>query len=136
MSIYVVMHPIRIVTRTNRHLRTMAVALVGLASAVLAPAAANAAIHPIYRGTIVGTGTPASCTEAAVRAAVAGGGVVTFHCGAHAVRITISRAIAIVVGTYIDGQGCITLAGTPHTRVFRVNPSARLTLKNLTVVDG
>jgi hypothetical protein len=30
---------------------------------------------------VVGTGTPASCTEAALRAAVANGGVITFNCG-------------------------------------------------------
>src|SRR5690606_25115445 len=39
--------------------------------------------------TVVGTGTPASCTSEAFVAAVADGGVITFDCGPDPVTITL-----------------------------------------------
>src|SRR5581483_11269389 len=42
--------------------------------------------HPNH---VVGTGTAASCTSAAVVAAVAAGGVITFSCGPDPVTITM-----------------------------------------------
>src|SRR5215213_8951865 len=38
----------------------------------------------------VGTGSPASCTEAALDTALAGGGLVTFNCGSSPVQITLT----------------------------------------------
>ena len=37
----------------------------------------------------VGTGTPASCSDAALDTALTGGGLVTFNCGGGAVTITV-----------------------------------------------
>ena len=39
---------------------------------------------------VVGTGTPGSCTEAALDSALAGGGAVTFNCGPNPATITLS----------------------------------------------
>ena len=36
---------------------------------------------------VVGSGTPGSCTDAALTTALAGGGTVTFNCGANPVTI-------------------------------------------------
>lgn len=44
---------------------------------------------------VVGTGTPESCTEAALNAALAGGGGVTFDCGTSPVTITVTAMITI-----------------------------------------
>src|ERR1700678_3977228 len=55
--------------------------------------------------TVVGTGTAASCTETALTAALAKGGVVTFDCGAAPVPVTVSAQQEITVDTVIDGGG-------------------------------
>jgi len=68
---------------------------------------------------VVGNGTPASCTSAAVVAAVAAGGVITFDCGPDPVTITM-LATAKVVNTspevVIDGGGLVTLSGAGQRR--------------------
>jgi hypothetical protein len=44
--------------------------------------------HPAWAAGVVGNGTPASCTDAALNTALTGGGLVTFNCGASPVTIT------------------------------------------------
>jgi predicted outer membrane repeat protein len=89
----------------------------------------------------VGSGTPASCTDAALRAAVAKGGTVTFNCGANPHTITVVDDIRISVDTVIDGGGSqqgglITLSGGDKTRVFITGNSTRFTVRNLTITHG
>ncbi|MBP1685040.1 MAG: hypothetical protein H6Q33_1183, partial [Deltaproteobacteria bacterium] len=62
-------------------------------------------------GTTVGTGSPDSCTEQALDAALAGGGSVTFDCGGTAVTITLTTPKTIALDTSIDGGALITLSG-------------------------
>ena len=73
---------------------------------------------------IVGTGTPASCTSAALVAAVAAGGIITFDCGPSRHTITMA-ATAKVVNTsqrvVIDGGNMITLDGNNQRRILYVN---------------
>ena len=67
--------------------------------------------RPAHAGNaVVGNGTPASCTEAALQAALgaatAGGGTVTFDCGQSAatpVTILLSQRLALPNGVIIDG---------------------------------
>jgi hypothetical protein len=70
---------------------------------------------------VVGTGTPASCTSAAVVKAVAAGGIVTFDCGPAPVTITMA-ATAKVVNTrsrvVLDGGGKVTLSGGGKRRIL------------------
>jgi hypothetical protein len=87
-------------------------------------------------GGVVGTGTPASCTEAALDARLGGGGTVTFNCGASPYTLTIASTRVITVNTTIDGGGKITLSGGSAVKIFQVNPGIRLTLNNLTVSNG
>lgn len=87
---------------------------------------------PAQAAGLVGNGTPASCTEAALTTALAGGGTVSFNCGASATILVLSEKI-INQNTVIQGGGTITLTGGLATRLFRVNAPASLTLNNLTL---
>ena len=90
---------------------------------------------PAGAAGVVGTGNPASCTEAALDAALAGGGFVNFNCGgAHTISITSEKTIS--VNTQINGSGLITLDGGGTTRVFVVNHGVSLSLSNITLSNG
>ncbi len=106
--------------------------------------------------TVVGTGTPASCTSAAVVDAIAKGGVVTFDCGPEPHTIVLDETARIFNDTgpeiVIDGGGLVTLSGGGARRILYMNTCdqaqvwttdhcdnqdhPRLTLQNLTFVDG
>ena len=106
--------------------------------------------------TVVGTGTPASCTGDAFIAAVAAGGVITFDCGPDPVTITLDRPAKIVNDTgpeiVIDGGGLVTLSGGGSTRILYMNTCdeaqkwttsmcndqdhPRLTVQNITFIDA
>jgi hypothetical protein len=109
-----------------RH-RSVIIAVAGALFCASAPPAAG--------GGVVGTGTPGSCTEAALDAALAEGGAVSFDCGGSTI-IAFSQVKGIAVDTRIDGGGLITLSGGGAVQVFRVEPDARLELVGLTVADG
>jgi hypothetical protein len=89
-------------------------------------------------GGVVGTGTPASCTEAALSTALAGGGAVTFNCGEGPVTIWLTGQHNIAQNTTIDGSGNITLSGdiTGTTRLFYILVGGSLNLSNLTLTNG
>lgn len=106
--------------------------------------------------TVVGTGTPESCTSAAFVAAVAAGGVITFSCGPDPVVITLEETAKIVNDTgpdiVIDGGGLVTLSGAGNHRILYMNTCdqaqvwttshcddqdhPRLSIQNITFVDG
>jgi len=91
--------------------------------------------------TVVGSGTSASCTESALRAAVATGGVVTFNCGSAATQITVTSELPVTVDTTIDGAGLVTLSGGKSTRIMHIKSAWNvatplLTVQNLTFTDG
>jgi hypothetical protein len=104
---------------------------------------------------VVGTGTPASCTSAAVVTAVAQGGVVTFNCGPDPVTITMTATAKVFndkPDLVLDGGGRVTLSGGGRLRVLYQNTcdpaqvwtsarcdlqaNPRTTVQNLTFVDG
>ncbi|WP_181572621.1 hypothetical protein [Micromonospora robiginosa] len=146
----------------------------GFGSAKPSPSAAPAALragNPAGRATVpaearavdtsrptrtVGTGTPASCTSAAVVKAVAAGGIITFDCGPAPVTITM-KATAKVVNSHgprivLDGGGRVTLSGGGARRILYMNTCdqaqgfttshcqnqdhPQLTVQNLTFTDG
>lgn len=75
-----------------------------------------------------------SCTEANLRAAMAGGGTVTFACDG---TILLSNTIGTSVNTVLDGSGhLVTISGGNAVRVFYAGTNAALTLMNLTVSSG
>jgi len=84
---------------------------------------------------VVGNGTGASCTEAALTACLPGGGSVTFNCGG-AATITVTSTQTISADTTIDGGGVITISGGNSVGVFSVNAGVNFTVQNLTIANG
>jgi hypothetical protein len=84
---------------------------------------------------VVGTGTPASCTEAALDTALAGGGTVTFNCGG-AATITVTHPVTILHNTTVKGNGHITLSGGGTTRIFTLAALHTLAINDVTVTGG
>jgi hypothetical protein len=87
----------------------------------------------------VGTGTGASCTEAALTACLPGGGsfdgTVTFNCGG-AATIIVTSTKAIRADTTIDGGSLITISGGNSVGVFSVDAGVNFTVQNLTIANG
>ncbi|MFZ0158873.1 MAG: hypothetical protein WAL50_07580, partial [Kineosporiaceae bacterium] len=104
---------------------------------------------------VIGSGTPAGCTSAAVVAAVAAGGLVTFDCGPAPVTIRLTQT-AKVRNTHpllvLDGGGRVTLSGGGARRILYQNTcdaaqgwtsthcqdqqTPSLVVQNLTLADG
>jgi hypothetical protein len=89
-----------------------------------------------YAAGVVGNGSPASCTDAALNAALSGGGTVTFSCGGAAKTILLGSEKVIAANTLIDGKNLITLSGGNATRLFNVKPGIRFTVNNLSLANG
>ena len=83
--------------------------------------AAGRLVNTSHPDHVIGRGTPASCTSAAVVAAVRAGGIIRFSCGPNPVRITM-RATAKVRNTssrvVLDGGGLVTLNGAGRRRIL------------------
>ena len=106
--------------------------------------------------TVIGDGTPESCTSDAFVDAVARGGTITFDCGPDPAVITLDRTAKVVndqnPDIIIDGGGKVTLSGAGRVRILYMNTCdrdqvwttshcndqdhPRLTVQNLTFVDG
>jgi hypothetical protein len=108
--------------------------------------------------TVVGTGTPASCTSAAFVAAVAKGGVITFDCGPDPTTIVLTETAKVRNDTapklVIDGGDKVTLSGGGKIRILymatcdekqvyppgpgdcNTNAGVQLVVQNITLVDG
>lgn len=108
--------------------------------------------HP---NRVVGTGTAASCTSAAVVAAVAAGGVITFSCGPDPVTITMTATAKVRNASprvVLDGGNKVTLSGGGTRRILYMNTcdqaqgwttshcqdqeTPQLAVQNLTFADG
>src|SRR5690606_36620303 len=105
---------------------------------------------------VIGDGTAASCTSAAVVAAVAKGGVITFDCGPDPVGIKMEETAKVVNDTgpkiVIDGGGKVVLSGDGKHRILYLNTCdeaqkwttshcqnqdhPQLSIQNLTFADG
>ncbi len=105
---------------------------------------------------IVGSGTAASCTSAAVVDAVAQGGTIRFDCGPDPVTIVMTETAKVVNNAdpdvVIDGGGLVTLSGGGERRILYMNTCdaaqvwttshcqnqdhPRLTVQNINFVDG
>lgn len=86
--------------------------------------------------SVVGLGTTATCTESALRSAIAAGGHVTFNCGPGAVEIPVTQEIKVGETVVVDGAGKITLAGGGTNRIFVPQSGAHLSVRNLRLIKG
>ncbi len=93
-------------------------------------------LQPIQAAGTVGTGTPESCTESALDAALAGGGTITFNCGAGQAVLTLGTEKVIAQNTVIDGGGLVTISGRHATRVFKVNAGVTFEVRKLIIAHG
>ena len=97
--------------------------------------------HPT---TIVGTGTPTSCSFAALDAAVRAGGIITFDCGSDPATVAVTATLKppIDKSTVIDGGGRVTLDGGGAVQILRFDSpnwqsnENRLTLQRITLAHG
>ena len=116
---------------------------------------AGQAVNTSQPTQVIGTGTPASCTGAAVVAAVAQGGIITFNCGPDPVTITMTNTAKVFNNrpdVTLDGGGKVTLSGGGVTRILYQNTcdpaqiyttphcdnqaSPALTVQNITFSNG
>jgi predicted outer membrane repeat protein len=88
--------------------------------------------HLAQAAGVVGNGTPASCTEAALVAALSGGGDITFNCGG-AATIPITSSKDISQNTTLHGGGNITLDAGGTTRIFKLRALTTLALRDITL---
>lgn len=105
---------------------------------------------------VIGDGTPASCTSAAVVETIAKGGIITFDCGPDPITIELDETAKIFNDTgpkiVIDGGNKVTLSGKGERRILYMNTCdqaqvwttphcndqdhPQLTVQNLTFTGG
>ena len=105
---------------------------------------------------VIGSGTSASCTPAAVLAAITAGGIITFNCGPDPVTITLDQTAKVRNSTtklVLDGGGKVTLSGGGARRILYANTcdtslgsvsgnclyaptKPQITVQNITFADG
>jgi hypothetical protein len=94
---------------------------------------AGHAVSTSHPNHVIGSGTPASCTSAAVVKAVAAGGIITFNCGPAPVTITLAATAKVRNTSHqvvLDGGGLVTLSGGGVRRILYLNtcdPKQRIT---------
>ena len=118
------------------------------------PPAGNA-VDTNHPDRVIGTGTPSSCTSAAVVSAVARGGIIRFNCGPEPVTITMTATAKVVNTSHrivLDGGGTITLSGGGKRQILYMNTCDKrqqwttsdcydqqwpdLVVQNMTFADG
>jgi hypothetical protein len=104
---------------------------------------------------MIGSGTPASCTSAAVVSAVAQGGSIRFNCGPNPVTIAMTQTAKVFnnrPSVTLDGGGLVTLSGEGTRRILYQNTcdpaqvwtspncdtqtNPQLTVQNITMIQG
>ena len=85
---------------------------------------AGAAVNTGHPNHVIGSGSPAGCTSAAVVKAVASGGIITFNCGPNPVTITMTATAKVVNTSHqvvLDGGGLVTLSGGGKRQILYQN---------------
>lgn len=86
----------------------------------------------------VGSGTVASCTEAALVSAVSAGGTVVFSCGTAPVVIALSAPLLPAKDLFLDGAGLVTLSSSGASRIIDMDKGGakNLRLRDLRLSSG
>ena len=117
--------------------------------------AAGRAVDTAHPNRVVGSGTAASCTSAAVVAAVRAGGIIRFSCGPDPVTIVMSQTAKVMNTSpevVLDGGGMVTLSGDGRDRILYMDTcdpaqvwttshcqdqsAPRLVIQNLAFTEG
>jgi len=107
------------------------------------PSAAHA-VDVSHPTTVVGAGSPDSCTFAALDTAVTTGGVITFDCGSAPITIAVTQTLNLPIDkdTVIDGGGTVTLDGGGTAQILRFDSpnfqatETRVTIQHLAFAHG
>ena len=114
---------------------------------------AGDAVASTTANEIIGNGTAASCTSAAVVKAVAEGGIIRFNCGAKPVTIVMTATADVAKTEHqvvLDGGDLVTLSGGGQRRILFSDtcagtvsttdcisqPYPSITVQNITFEDG
>jgi hypothetical protein len=115
--------------------------------------AAGRAVNTSHPDHVIGHGTPAGCTSAAVVRAVAAGGITTFNCGPTPVTIVMTQTARVIKTrrrVVLDGGGRVTLSGGGTRRILFSDtcagtwstddcvdqPYPQVVVQNITFKDG
>jgi hypothetical protein len=114
---------------------------------------AGRAVNTSHPNHVIGHGTRASCTSAAVVHAVAAGGIIKFNCGTKPVTILMTATARVPKTRHlvvVDGGGLVTLSGGGKRRILFSDTCAgkwstddcvnqrypRIVVQNITFEDG
>ena len=114
---------------------------------------AGRAVNTSHPNHVIGRGTPATCTSAAVLHAVAAGGIIRFNCGSKPVTIRMTATASVPKTRHLvvlDGGGLVTLSGGGRRRILFSDTCAgkwstddcvnqrypRIVVQNITFEDG
>jgi hypothetical protein len=114
---------------------------------------AGRAVNTSHPDHVIGDGSPARCTSAAVEAAVSAGGIITFNCGKKPITILMTATASVpktLHSVVLDGGGLVTLSGGDKRRILFsdtcdgkwstddcVNqPYPQIVVQNITFEDG
>jgi hypothetical protein len=98
--------------------------------------------HSVFIGSVIGlslgihtmAAAVAPCDEASLRAAVAGGGHITFNCDG---TIFLTSTLVVTQNVTLDASGrTVTISGANQVRILEVTNGATLRLINLTLDRG
>jgi hypothetical protein len=85
---------------------------------------------------VVGTGAPASCSQAALQAALAAAGKLEFDCGDAETVISVTETLVIKDGTHLNGKGKVTLDGGDAIRILRTESTSTVVLEGVSFRRG
>src|SRR5579859_7256657 len=85
-------------------------------------------------GNAFAGGTVTNCTEADLRAVLAGGGNVKFGCGG---TLSLANTLEIATDTLIDANGyAVTIDGGSSVRLLEVSTNVNLEIRGVTMANG
>lgn len=84
--------------------------------------------------SVVGNGSPGSCTQMALQTALNTGGHIQCNCGINAV-LTITSPLMITTDVVLDGGG-LTLDGNNTSRIIQKDAAVDLTVQHMRFING
>lgn len=86
--------------------------------------------------TIFGNGSPASCTQVALQAALNGGGEILCNCGPDSLTLVLTSPLLVTQTSIVDGAGLLILDGNQGTRIIDKSQNIDFTIQRTTLRNG